>query len=343
MRRTPHWEPVAGLLAALSGAVAWAVGLTVAQPLSEPAKPWLGGVTTNNMYWARDLRWAAVVVVLVALVLSVRGDRRLSIGFAAVAVGWLAVDTWLDRVDVHGPAAKPWTIAAACAAVVGLWLAAQLRTRTPSRAPLLVAALVAGAVAPMVAITWSPDEIDPAILLQLNGSLSALLTALAVTCAFSSAERHSRTRLALAAGFAAVTSLQYDRVHTTPMIDRYASPLLLGTLLFCAAIVLSASAPRTLRPTWAGVASIVGTLLAYPLLTISGFLVDVGFRPSAADALTKLAGNPVINSADTDSIHALTGTVIGLFFSAVALSAPALFHYLDETARLASTERAALQ
>jgi hypothetical protein len=64
-----------GLLVAWTGAVLWAVNLTLVDPAGEPAKPWRDVFASNNVYWARDLRIMAVVAALAGMLLALGGRR----------------------------------------------------------------------------------------------------------------------------------------------------------------------------------------------------------------------------------------------------------------------------
>src|SRR5690349_19519321 len=83
-------------LAAVSAAV-WAYGMVVLQPLSEPGGPDAYG--SNNTYWARELRWGALIALLVAVLAQAGGSRRALRVTVAGATGWLAADLVLDRID----------------------------------------------------------------------------------------------------------------------------------------------------------------------------------------------------------------------------------------------------
>lgn len=337
------------LPAGLAGAAAWGVGLTVAQPLSEPAKPWPRSVvTTENMYWARDFRWAAIMVVLMSLLLSARGDRSISAIFTAGAVGWLGLDTWLDRIDFGGATSELWAIGLAGAVVAGLWLLVLRREVVPSRPTLLFAAAICAAVAPMAALTTGPDDIDPLVLTQLSLALSLLLSALAFACALSSASRFSRGRLVAAVFLALLVFLQVARVQqASPDSPSFVGVLTLGSLLF-SVVALAAGGERRAhgdrehgaRARLGRLAVLVGAAATYPVLfteTFGGAAGGVG--AALAEMLTRLAGNPVVNSADTDSINALTGVITGVLFGLLVLSAPRIRWHLDESARLAAAER----
>ncbi|MER7282143.1 hypothetical protein ABT369_47715 [Dactylosporangium sp. NPDC000244] len=91
-----------GLMILWAGAVFWAVGLTRLQSLTEPVGE---EVASNNTYWARDLRWMAIVAVAVAFVVAARSSAAglgrvrswcLVAGFTVV----VAADLVCDRLDV---------------------------------------------------------------------------------------------------------------------------------------------------------------------------------------------------------------------------------------------------
>ncbi|MEU7399577.1 hypothetical protein, partial [Streptomyces albogriseolus] len=65
-----------GLLLSAAAVVLWAYGVTVLQPLTEPIGPWSERLPGNNAYWARDLRFMAIMAVALGLVLAGRGHLR---------------------------------------------------------------------------------------------------------------------------------------------------------------------------------------------------------------------------------------------------------------------------
>lgn len=123
-----RWGRGVGLLLALAGAALWAKGLTVMQPLVEAAQPGRALYAENDTYWARDFRWMAVLAAVCALILAARGDRAVSIAVSAGGVGWLSLDTLLDRYDVAGAQLQVSATVVTCATVGVTWLLIQQRT-----------------------------------------------------------------------------------------------------------------------------------------------------------------------------------------------------------------------
>ncbi|MEV1145777.1 hypothetical protein, partial [Micromonospora sp. NPDC049799] len=93
---------IAGLTLAVVAAALWAVGMTVLQPLTEPIGPWPETLPPIDTYWARDLRFAAIVAAVLGLVLAGRGDRRWSAPAVVLGGLWAAADVAVDRVDPDG-------------------------------------------------------------------------------------------------------------------------------------------------------------------------------------------------------------------------------------------------
>ncbi len=319
------WTRATGLLLALAGAATWSVGLTVAQPLSEPGKPWADNITTtNNMYWARDFRWAAVVVVLAALVLAAGGDRRSSTAYAGGAVGWLAVDTWLDRLDVAGSSAQFWTTLAACLVVIAAWAVTTGNRDEAGRPALIVAAALAAGVAPMAATITGPEEVDPAVLPRLSVTLSMLLIAVALACALAGGRPATRARLALTIGFAGAACLLLQQESLT-------ARFFLGSVLLGAVVVLLDRAPRSQGVPLRRIGAFVAGAIAFPFLATLSFVAHLSFP--VAPKVTALAGNPGVNSADWDTLLSFSGLLVGLSYSGLLLLlVPWLQRYADECA-----------
>ncbi len=102
------WRYGIGLIGAWGGSAMWAVGLTLLQPLTEPGKPWQDATAQNNTYWARDVRWSAMILVTLSLILIFNGHRKLSWYALGGGIVWAGTDVALDRLDVAGQAALGW-------------------------------------------------------------------------------------------------------------------------------------------------------------------------------------------------------------------------------------------
>ncbi|MEW1584370.1 hypothetical protein AB0283_02820, partial [Micromonospora vinacea] len=181
-----------GLLLSAAAVLLWAYGMTTWQPLTEPFGPWSEHLPGNNAYWARDLRFLAIMAVPLGLVLAGRGQVRWS-GPAVVLGGcWIAADVAVDRADPIGVDATVLLAGTGCAvlavvAAILLWweraaLPARERATPPTpatdRRVLTGAACVAGVLTLVAAGMESPTDREP----ELNqGALAtaALLVAVA--------------------------------------------------------------------------------------------------------------------------------------------------------------------
>ncbi|MFJ2085254.1 hypothetical protein ACIOBK_22215 [Micromonospora chokoriensis] len=317
-----------GLLISAAAVVLWAIGVTVWQPLTEPLGPWSERLPGNNAYWARDLRFMAIVAVTLGLVVAGRGQVRWS-GPAVVLGGlWIAADVAVDRADPVGTEATVLLAVGGCA-VLGV-LAAVLLWRergTPSavdRRALTGAACVAGVLVAVAAGIESPTDREP----ELNqGGLAtaALLVVLAVGAALAAAPERSRARVGLAAGLAVVCLLGVGLVRAVPPGSRILPELAVWTVLLTGVTVLAWDWPGG-RPVWrhhalAALAALVGPL-ALLLVTAVTMMVLV---PIGA-TFTELAGNSPINSADSDVLVSLAGLLAGLGMALLLTWPAALGH-----------------
>ncbi|MET8199009.1 hypothetical protein [Micromonospora taraxaci] len=320
-----------GLLISAAAVVLWAIGVTVWQPLTEPLGPWSEHLPGNNAYWARDLRFMAIIAVTLGLVVAGRGQVRWS-GPAVVLGGlWIAGDVAVDRADPVGTGATVLLAVGGCA-LLGVFAAILLwRERgTPSaadRRALTGAACVAGVLVAVAAGIESPTDREP----ELNqGGLAtaALLVVLAVVAALTAAPDRSRVRVGLAAGLAVVCLLGVGLVRAVPPGSRLLPELTLWTVLLTGVTVLAWDWPGG-RPVWrhhalAALAALVGPL-ALLLVTAVTMMVLV---PIGA-TFTALAGNSPINSADSDVLVSLAGLLAGLGMALLLTWPAALGHRPD--------------
>jgi hypothetical protein len=291
-----------GLACAGAGVVVWASDLTLVQGSTEPAEPWHDAWASNNTYWARDLRWMALVAVFAGLVLALRGDRRRSAGAGLAVLGLIGVDLILDRLDLAGGPAAGWLSAAACALILAAWLFAR-RGAAPDRVPLVVAASVAAATAPLAAGIESPTDTEPT-LTPYALVTGCLLVAVAVACAVAAAPDRSPARLAAVGVFAVVGGATVALLRVAEPGQRGLPSLLLGGVLLVgvAAVVC---------PWRRGTTTTVAVLIVgYPVLLLT--TVMVGYMVPVASVFTAAAGNPPVDAADTDLLVTQVGVLPGL-------------------------------
>ncbi|GAA2638280.1 hypothetical protein GCM10010399_84490 [Dactylosporangium fulvum] len=294
-------------MAAAGAAVLWAIGLVLLQPLSEPAA---GSLGENNTYWARELRWAAIVAVVLAVVVCARARQRATREALLGGLVWLAVDLALDRAGLsHGTV--PLAVVAAAVAVAGCYRGITDRS-APRRGGLLVVAAVAAVLSGVSVLTESPTDTEPA----LNpGSAAAgcALALVAIGAALSAAPRLSRVRCAVGCLGGAVAA-------TAPWLlrDRYPQPTatreLLGlgftVLPVLCVMVLAWRRPETPGQWLRWPAMVAGTLLVFPLVFLPAALALAVVNVGAV--FTALAGNPPVNVSDTDMVGAMPAVLAGL-------------------------------
>ena len=287
-----------GLFVASAAAVVWAYGMTVLEPLTEPGSPWHDESVGNNTYWAREIRWGAILAAVAALIVVVDGNRRRSAYLGGGAVAWLGVDLLVDRVDLHAGALWP----TALTAVAAVTLAAVRPSGDGGRRALTTAMVLCAATAPAAAIIQSPTDGESA-LVSARLTVAALLGVTALLCAFAAAPALSWARVG--AGTALGTGVWAALVagHGSLTVSWLAgSCLIAGTWL----------AGREWRGVTTAAVGVLGTVVAYPLLGM--MVVFVSWQ--AGKPFTALAGNPPVNGADTDLILILVGVLTGAGFTA---------------------------
>ncbi|MET8356328.1 hypothetical protein [Micromonospora sp. NPDC005171] len=319
-----------GLLLSAAAVVLWAYGMTRWQPLTEPLGPWSEHLPGNNAYWARDLRFLAIMAVPLGLVLAGRGHVRWS-GPAVVLGGcWVAADVAIDRADPIGVDATVLLAVAGCAvlgvvAAILFWWergtpsASDPGTRsargrgTPSAADRRVltgVACVAGVLTLVAAGMESPTDREP----ELNqGALAtgALLVALAVGAALAAAPARTRARVGLAAGLIVAAVIGVGLVRAVAPGERLLPEAALGAVLLTGVTLLAWDWPGG-RPIWRHHALAALIALVGPLLFLVATGITMIFTLPIGPTFTELAGNSPINSADSDLLLSLAGLIAGL-------------------------------
>ncbi|MEH1165468.1 hypothetical protein V6V47_08785 [Micromonospora sp. CPCC 205539] len=314
-----------GLLLSAAAVVLWAVGMTVLQPLTEPLGPWSERLPGNNAYWARDLRFTAIVAVVLGLLLAGRGRLRWS-GPAVLLGGvWVAADVAIDRADPTGVRPTVLLAAGGCVAIgvlaAGLWWSERGTPPATERRVLTGAACVAGVLTLVAAGMESPTDREP----ELNqGALatSALLVALTIGAALAAAPARTRARCGLAAGLAVASLLAVWWIRAVPPGPRLLPEVALGAVLLTGVTLLAWDWPGG-RPVWRHHAlAAVAALVAPMSLLLAVVIAMIGLVPIGAQ-FTALAGNSPINSADSDVLLSLVGLLAGLGM-ALLLARPTL-------------------
>ncbi|MFI7606730.1 hypothetical protein ACIBTV_16535 [Micromonospora sp. NPDC049366] len=321
-----------GLLLATAAVVLWAVNMTVLQPLTEPIGPWSESLPGNNAYWARDLRFATIVAVVLALVLAGRGDRRWVGPAVLLGGGWVAADVAVDRADPTGAGPTVLLAVGGCAVLAALVPFLVRRAARPSAAEspvggahrrvLAVAACVAGVLTLVAAGIESPTDREP----ELNPSAfatAALLAVVALGCAVAAAPIPTWPRRWSAVATATVTFLAIGWVRTVSPVDgRLLPTVLLGGVLLTGLTFVAWDWPYG-RPDWGRHALAAFATLVGPMAMLLVAAVAMMMLPVAAP-ITALAGNSPINSADSDVLLSLAGVLAGLGMSVLLAWPPAL-------------------
>ncbi len=289
-------------VAAMGVAVLWAANL------------WTGD---GNANWARDLRWDAIVAVVLAVIACARRQRRVTVEAVLGGLLWLAADVAVDRAELS-QASAPLAVVAASAALLGCYRGVAGRG-APHRGTLLVVAGVA-AVLSGVNLLAEPSEVAPTF--HVGGAVvSGALGLIAVGAAAGVATRVSRLRFAVSclSGAVAVTTpwLLRDADILPTNSDRLLHVLGLTMLLTVCAVVVARPRPRRpgqwLRyPAAAATAFLIFPLVAAPAI-IAFRVLDIG------PVLTALAGRPTRPEAFDDYILTMPAVVAGLVLGRLLL------------------------
>ncbi|WP_222870898.1 hypothetical protein, partial [Micromonospora sp. MP36] len=264
----------------------------------------------------RDIRQLAILLAFGAVILICRTNVRGVLAGAIATVGWLAVDLWLDRMDVAGGATAAWLAVGgvalfSTAAVVAARVSkGQVGTALARQLSAGVAAVLA--VATMVVTTpWDEPVTDPDQV-RIENALSMLKAGLVVMF------------VAVVLGLVAVqlTFLRARRVVAFVVVAALAAWLatgnhgsltavgLIGMPVAAALAVVAVREVSLIRLLPVAVACCVVLLPAAVILYLAGSAVGT--------AMTSLAGNPPVNSADTDLSIAVSGLLLGLLLASVS-------------------------
>jgi hypothetical protein len=323
-----NWRVALGAGCGVAAAVIWAVSLAIYQPFMQPDGFFTDPVTgetypeigSNNTYWPRDIRQLAILLAFFGVVLICRANAR---GILAAAVGagaWIGVDLALDRADVSGGSTALGLAAggAAVFAVIAV-VARKLSTGEPGSEfaghLLATVAAVLAAVTVLAQTPWD-EPVSRAEQVQVENALSLLKVGLVVMFAVVALALVPLGRLVRMVPFAGVAALA-----AWPATATYGVLGMLGLIFLpagAAAAVAGARRVSVLRLIGVAVACGVALIPVYLLLYIVGSQVG--------GAMTALAGNPPINSADTDLSLSFTALMLGLLFATIShqLTRPAV-------------------
>ncbi|MFF5230646.1 hypothetical protein [Dactylosporangium sp. NPDC000521] len=302
-----RWRAVVGGVSGLVAAVIWAVGLAIYQPYMEPspAAEFVG----NNTYWPRDIRQLAVLLAFGGAVLLCRADRRAVLAAAVGAVIWVGADLELDRAGVSGTAAAVWLAVGGVVAFAGMVFAARtVATPEAGSAHFLTTVLaVAAAVTVLITTPWDEPVTDAADV-RVENALSLLKVALIVMLAAVVVGLLPLGRILWALPFAALAVLA-----AWPATAAYGWLGALGLVLLPAAATTAVAATGDVPPL-----RLLAILGACALALIPAYLLLYFIGSALGAAMTSLAGNPAVDSADTDLSLAVAAVLLGLLFATIS-------------------------
>ncbi|WP_433205421.1 hypothetical protein ACQP00_37780 [Dactylosporangium sp. CS-047395] len=273
-------------MAAASVAGLWATNL------------WTG---SSNANWARDLRWDAIVALVLAVVACARGQRRVTAEALLGGLAWLAADIALDRAELSH-ASAPLAVVAASVAVLGCYRGIA-RRGAPHRATLLVAA---GVAAVLAGVNLLAEPSSEATFQVGSAVVSGALGLVAAGAAVGAVSRVSRFRFA-AWGVSSVAAVM------TPWLLREGHlPHVLGltALLTVCAMILAGPRPRRLRHWLRYPAAAAAALLVLPLAGLPA-MIAVRFL-EIGPVFTALAGRTTRPDAFDDYSLTMPAMVAGL-------------------------------
>lgn len=296
------WRTALGALCGVAAAVIWAVSLAIYQPFMQPDEL-DGAFAGNNTYWPRDIRQLAIVLAFLGVVLLSRGVLAGGVGTAV----WLAADLALDRLDVHGGAtAVVLALAGAAWFALVSFAALRLSAARPLTGEHVLAtvAAVCAAVTVLITTPWDEPVTDPAEV-QVENALSLLKAGLVLLFAAVALALLPLSRLPYALPFAALSALA-----AWPATATYGLLGALGLVLLPSGAAAAVAAARDVS--WLRLAGVTA-VCAVALVPVYLLLYVIG--SSVGSLFTRLAGNPPVNSADTDLSLSFAALAVGLLFA----------------------------
>jgi hypothetical protein len=304
------WRGVVAIACAVGAAVFWAVDLALWQPLAERPGEFGEVYGENNTYWARDLRFSAIVALALGVLLAGRGGRLSRWVALTAGAAWAAADLMLDRADVDGGGAAVVLAVSGAVAATAVTATALLRgAAEPADRPLVMGAAIAACLAPLVGGIESPTDTETA-LTPAAMTLGVLFAVLTLALALAATPAPSTGRSVTAAAVAVVAASGLVLVRTLEPGTQIVPMLVLGGLLLGGVALLVNDWPGG-RPSWQRqFPQQLILLMLYPALTYFILIVTITVAP-IGPWFTALAGNVAINSADSDVLYAVVGCAAG--------------------------------
>ncbi|GIE35638.1 hypothetical protein Ait01nite_086830 [Actinoplanes italicus] len=181
----------AGVTAVLTGVLAWAYTityLTPAMPVMSEAAPMPGG--DGEIYlWVAELRWAAILLTALGVLVATADRRSAPRAALVVAVGLLAAESVLLIQDVTGMAGLRIALLVAAVVIALGWALAGRVAPAATRTRTTAAAIAAAGLGPLLFGQGTPPENHPfmplglpvtttgvAVVMVLLGTVTAVTT-----------------------------------------------------------------------------------------------------------------------------------------------------------------------
>jgi hypothetical protein len=185
----------AGAAAVVAGVLAWAYTvtyLTPAMPVMSEAAPMPGG--DGEIYlWVAELRWAAILLVALGVLVGTANRRSAPRAAIVVAAGLLAAESVLLIQNVTGMAGLRIALLAAAVAIAAGWALAGRVVEAAARTRTTAAAIASAGLGPLLFGQGTPPENHPFMPLGLPlttvGVAVALVLLGTVTAAATSPHR----------------------------------------------------------------------------------------------------------------------------------------------------------
>lgn len=312
--RLPTAAAVTGVTAMLAGLLSWAYSLAIltpAMPLVGQTAPMPGG--DGELYmWVAELRWGAITLAALGLLLAAADRRATPLAAAAQTVVLLIADGFLARAEAAGPSGLRTALAVAAVTAALSWRVAGAGGRGAdalvARRRLGWTAVAAACCGPILLAQGTPEvnhPFLPAGLAITTAALAAMLTATAGHAAAAARPAPLRPATLAAIGIGPALLLGAFGASTGAGVPNAVT--MAGMLLAVPMTVLAVAVMRAPRPrSRAGAAVWIILVLTSPLLSILVIVGSLMLSTFVSNVLFAVAGS----SWAADGLSLLPGAVV---------------------------------